>query len=475
MRQIKSNSIVGNFKILVIDDDPAVIDSIVSNLSSEFNLVEGVTNPIEAINKVRENNYDLLITDYQMVPINGDEVVKSVRVFNKGIYILLLTGYAQSAPPLEMYRKLDIQGYCEKGNFDQLLLWVESAHKVVKANKEIYEIKEKLKRLIKFAPMLYKLQAPNNVLTIIMEEIIVLFNEDNAFIMIDDIVNMKYGNKFLYKGIGEFDMTLENFLQSYENINIEIQNVRSTKKLTKTNSGFIIPFKNNYFQNVGIVFLRKNLLDNNAELMEIFTVQLAASLENIFLYQLSVTDGLTGVYNRIFINDYLIKYVFENYLKKVCAIMIDVDNFKSINDRYGHPNGDIALIEVSKIMKSLISQTDIIARFGGEEFIIILTETDIEQALKIAEQIRISIMEKDIELEINTNKIKIHITVSLGISQLIEDDTWSKIIARADEALYSAKSQGKNRREVCKLSYPSPRALSLGEEREARSLLPGIP
>ena len=134
-------------KILVIDDEQGVIDSLKVYLGKEGYIVEGETNPLLGIENIRNNYYDILILDYIMVPINGDKVIEEIRKFNKDIYIIVLTGHKSVAPPIETIRRLNIQGYLEKTNkFEQILLMIESSVKSIiplaeikKKNKEIEE------------------------------------------------------------------------------------------------------------------------------------------------------------------------------------------------------------------------------------------------------------------------------------------------------------------------------------------------
>ena len=134
------------YKILVVDDEIGIIDSLsifLKRLGYEFT---GVTDPLEAIEKVRNEHFDLMLLDFIMTPIHGDKVVEEIRKFNKELYILLLTGHKDLAPPLETIRKLDIQGYCEKSNkFDQLLLLIESGIKAISQMNLIKEINTELK------------------------------------------------------------------------------------------------------------------------------------------------------------------------------------------------------------------------------------------------------------------------------------------------------------------------------------------
>ena len=119
-------------KILVIDDEQGVIDSLKVYLGKEGYIVEGETNPLLGIEKIRNNYYDILILDYIMVPINGDKVIEEIRKFNKDIYIIVLTGHKSVAPPIETIRRLNIQGYLEKiDKFEQILLMIESSVKSI--------------------------------------------------------------------------------------------------------------------------------------------------------------------------------------------------------------------------------------------------------------------------------------------------------------------------------------------------------
>ena len=139
------NSSKTGYKIIALDDEEGIVDSLSVFLKrSNYDLV-GLTDPLEAIERVKNEHFDLMILDFIMTPIHGDKVVEEIRKFNKELYILLLTGHKDLAPPLETIRNLDIQGYCEKSdNFDQLLLLIESGIKSIEQMNEIKRINEEL-------------------------------------------------------------------------------------------------------------------------------------------------------------------------------------------------------------------------------------------------------------------------------------------------------------------------------------------
>lgn len=141
----QSSTQSNGYKIIAVDDEMGIVDSLSIFLKRSGYDFTGVTDPIKAIERVRNEHFDLMILDFIMDPIHGDQVVEEIRKFNKELYILLLTGHKDLAPPLETIRKLDIQGYCEKSDkFDQLLLLIESGIKSIEQMNEIKRINEEL-------------------------------------------------------------------------------------------------------------------------------------------------------------------------------------------------------------------------------------------------------------------------------------------------------------------------------------------
>ncbi len=160
-------------------------------------------------------------------------------------------------------------------------------------------------------------------------------------------------------------------------------------------------------------------------------------------HQMANRDGLTGLWNQRYFRDYLEKEVnkAKRYKNPLSLIMMDVDNFKSFNDTYGHQTGDIVLKAIAKVLQKNQRNTDIAARYGGEEFSVILTMTDEEGALIFAERVRKQI-EQLMIYDINGNLVR-QVTASLGISYY-NLSTVSDFIESADEALYLCKDNGRN-------------------------------
>ena len=143
-RQMNENT-NEKYRIIAVDDEEGIIESLSVFLKRTDYEFVGITDPVEAIETVKREHFDLMLLDFMMMPLHGDQVVEEIRKFNKELYILLLTGHKDLAPPLETIKRLDIQGYCEKSDkFDQLLLLIESGIKSIKQMQEIKRINEEL-------------------------------------------------------------------------------------------------------------------------------------------------------------------------------------------------------------------------------------------------------------------------------------------------------------------------------------------
>ena len=161
-------------------------------------------------------------------------------------------------------------------------------------------------------------------------------------------------------------------------------------------------------------------------------------------------DALTGFYNRRQLEERIKQETAKAKRQKtpLCAIMIDIDFFKRINDVYGHAAGDLVLKTVSRTMRSQLREYDVAGRYGGEEFAILLPFTRTEEAVMVAERLRQSVENKKIDLsKVNhetPNKI-INVTISLGIYEFKITDSADDLLKNADKALYEAKETGRNK------------------------------
>ncbi|MCK5599055.1 sensor domain-containing diguanylate cyclase [bacterium] len=200
---------------------------------------------------------------------------------------------------------------------------------------------------------------------------------------------------------------------------------------------------------------RKNAFtSHDIELLSLVANQLGIAIKNNQLFQqtakLAKTDEMTKLYNYRIFRESLQRELSRarRYNHPFSVIMIDIDNFKSVNDTYGHPQGDEVLKELARIMRKEMRDTDILARYGGEEFIIILPETKKKQTIESAERLLKAVEANQVPMLNSPGKF-ISITISSGVATFPEDATEDEeLIQAVDNALYRAKKNGKNRVEL---------------------------
>ncbi|MGZ5619659.1 MAG: GGDEF domain-containing protein [Methylobacter sp.] len=201
-------------------------------------------------------------------------------------------------------------------------------------------------------------------------------------------------------------------------------------------------------QQLGALKLMRNhrFSDADLQLLEALLCCLIYPLKNATLFhqalKMAYTDPLTQTHNRASFNDSIKREMSLaiRASKKLSLIFFDIDHFKAINDKYGHDCGDITLASSAKRIKESLRDSDIVFRYGGEEFVILLSDTDDKGAELLAERIRESIEHHTIAYGMEAIKV----TASLGVSTLRDDDALESFVKRADEAMYAAKSNGRN-------------------------------
>lgn len=210
---------------------------------------------------------------------------------------------------------------------------------------------------------------------------------------------------------------------------------------------------------VGVIYL-DNLRtpgmfhQHQIDFLKSFSLQTTIALENARLYTQAVTDDLTRLFNRKYVDSRIEEEMLRSkrYARRCCILLMDIDFFKKVNDTYGHRGGDMVLEALANVLRREARGTDIVARYGGEEFLMLLPETDIEGAITFAERLRESIA----SLEIRKEDAVIRITISIGVSAYTPGfgNNVRTFVEEADKALYQAKKDGRN--QVCVAeSYPN--------------------
>jgi diguanylate cyclase (GGDEF)-like protein len=166
------------------------------------------------------------------------------------------------------------------------------------------------------------------------------------------------------------------------------------------------------------------------------------------LLQLATSDPLTGLLNRGYVDD---RFAIElsrarRYRTPLTIAVIDADRFKFLNDTYGHPMGDLVLRKLGEIFRESFRQSDTAGRYGGEEFVVILPETELETAQQKLESVRELVAQTSFELPKRGQKVRVQVTISAGLASFPQDgETTSELFALADDRMFQAKKEGRNR------------------------------
>jgi len=195
------------------------------------------------------------------------------------------------------------------------------------------------------------------------------------------------------------------------------------------------------------LYHKKGARFDSSRVLEIIVQELKVLMRIKWLYSetkyLAITDGLTGLYNRRYFQQTLDREFARSkrYKNPLSIAFFDIDYFKNVNDSYGHQFGDKVIAEISKIIRNSLRKTDYVARYGGEEIVLILPETPIDQTLIPIERIRVKIQDHPFVF----GDKPVQVTVSCGLSGVEPDvNTYEDLILRADKALYESKRNGRN-------------------------------
>lgn len=304
----------------------------------------------------------------------------------------------------------------------------------------------KLKLLLEFLEYIFTATNTVDLFKRTNDFFVQTFKLANSNINLENKNSRYYTTKDLENNYSIFENYIRPFVKNLKTpLSLDsLKNDELTKKLPVIsqlpNSTFVIPltFNKNY---LGEIFLYSDKsLKNYSEILNALSTKFLKAYLMLkhqdLIKKSSITDELTGLFNRKYMNEYLTKTIerAREDKKPTSLIIFDIDNFKKFNDTKGHIEGDKLLKKVSSIAVSLFRYEDVVCRYGGEEFVIILKNTDREDCLKRAEELRIKIKEKTGE------------TVSVGLMTSINSSlNPQEMLKHADEALYKAKRTGKNK------------------------------
>jgi len=459
------------FKVLVADDEESLRGIVKEILTDNGYDVDAASNGKEAMDLVRKNNYEVLISDIRMPEMNGIELLEEVKKFNPKIEVIMMTSHASVETAIKAIR-LGAYDYLTKP-FEDLDIITTVINRTVEKLKLEIKIKELLEQLStknEEIQSLYKYTTELST-TLKLEEILKL--------AINSIGKLSKSSKVIFWGynpednciIGKYSTHMEadkltemkhelkgskSITNYYQFIDSDVE-LKKRMGLSESMSQVILVSLLVGGRFSGVFSVYNDEPDTpfgkgEKELIKQFIGNVAVQAENAYLHQMiksmAIRDGLTNLYNHRHFQNALTQELERSsrYSKELSVVLFDLDHFKNYNDLHGHPEGDYLLKEVAMIINRNKRGVDLAARYGGEEFVLILVETGRKGAQMLAERLRKSIEEYPFK---NRDKQPLgKISVSVGYSCYPEDGyTREDLIKIADTNLYKAKDDGRNR--VC--------------------------
>jgi diguanylate cyclase (GGDEF)-like protein len=432
-----NKEILQNIKVLYVEDEVEVRNFTAKTIQAIVKELVVAENGVDGVEKFKQNpDIDLIVTDINMSKMGGLEMCEAIQEINPNIPIVITSAHndpdflkkaidigvdAYAMKPVDLYQLLDC---------------------MIKAMEPIF-LRKQLEQL--------NLSLESKVEEGIKKIKLILDAQDNMVIVTNGItishVNKRFLDFFNKRSLEEYLQSNQCIYTSFkkeanffhqEMINGDESWIESIQKLPEIQR--VVKLTNQEGEDrVFTVKIHQYDQDETYYVISLTDITQIKQKSNLLEYQAN-HDALTGLYNRQKFNDIFTKEIRRSrrYANFLSVILFDIDNFKAINDSYGHDAGDEVLKKIADIISVNLRQTDSLVRWGGEEFIVLLPETDLQTACNVAQKLleSLTVLTFDFMQE--------KITASFGVATLNETDTECTLINRADEALYEAKRNGKN-------------------------------
>lgn len=474
---MKIKSETTDAKILLVDDEPVIRETLCSILKEDGYDVLTADTGMEAIKLSEKNSFDVAIIDLKLPDIEGTAVLHNIKEINPAICSILITAYPTTESAIRAVQEEAYEYITKPFDIGHVKLVIKRGleeRRLEFENKKLLSNlkneKKKLETMLQIGHAMSSILNLDELAEFIVNRItdvlkakicsIMLIDEEDESLYIQAAVGLE---KLVVKAtkikLGE---SISGWVAQkgepvlVTDIENDIKFGRANLPQYKTKSLLCIPLKIKE-KVLGVINVADKTIpgqenvftDEDLRFLGVICNYAAIAIENAQLYgevkNLAITDGLTSLFNHRYFQTHLQTEVarVQRYPHPLSLIMFDIDSFKSFNDTYGHPMGDLVLSQIAKAVKRNLRKVDIACRYGGEEFAVILPETKLNEAVVVAEKIRKSV--EEMRFETGKAMRKKRMTVSGGVAQFKPGMSKEDLVQYADESLYKAKSGGKNK------------------------------
>ena len=377
-RRAKAEQASG-YTVLLVDDNPDYLQATRLLLEREGHNVLTATNGPEALGILPQQKVDLLLLDYFMPGMTGEQVVAEIRKFDPFVQVILQTGYASEQPPRELLHRLNIQGYYDKTEGpEQLLLWTTVGLKAAFTIQLLFKSRHGVEFILERTPELHRMQSVDELSQVVMEQLRSLLAAVGAgadaggFLATLDASS----ELILRAGIGTFTTKgkVSDLVDPERMALIDLALQEAQVQISP--NGTILPLRLGPLT-LGVICIDQLVVaDQTLELARMLANQAAAALQNAQLYELAIIDVLTGTYVPAFFEQALVRELTAGLrgCETVALLIVDVDAMKSINDKAGHLAGDQALAGLGKVLRQVTRAGDSVGRYADDAFGIVLRD-----------------------------------------------------------------------------------------------------
>lgn len=456
-------------RILVVEDSPTVRLQLSVALEREGFVVATASDGASGIEQVRSFAPHCVLLDYYLPDMTGEQVVSTVRGFDRSVQIVLVTGRSAEQPAREMMRRLDIQGFHDKGDgMARLLVWVESALKAHARSTRIERQASGLRQILGSTGVIHRIQPVEELYAHGLAQMGALLQAERGSSAVSSslhglavrfdteggpqlpvLVDAR-GRYVECRGLDALDVLTRRFVLQLAEAQAPCQvgshlgvPVRVGERVA---GGFVLDLEPDAASGSSLPI----------DYLQLLATQVALALENIRLYQMATVDAVTGLMSRAYMHQRLIEWlkIVVRTGQPLSLVYLDMDKFKPINDTHGHLVGDAVLAELGRRLSQAVRDVDNAGRVGGDEFLITLPSATPQIARRIAERIRDSIC--DAPAVVRGMRLEMCASIGVGGFELLPlarwmragqpEATWHRLaqhfVEQVDTACYEAKRRG---------------------------------